>query len=213
MVLIDLNRKEEALTEFTQAIAINPSAFLAYVYSAGIKDDLGDYEGAEHDYEVLTKIKPDYYFAFEGLGVLKMKKGLWVEARDSFIQAYNQAPAEASYALLAAVCWMKAERLNSPRQFLEQAVRKAKRDTLDWYMLRLYYELTGDNEMAIRIDKETNPMIKAKMLYYLAMFYDLRGNVNLANRYFTKVREMNIKMILEWRLNEWVAEERGLKID
>jgi tetratricopeptide (TPR) repeat protein len=173
---------------------------------------MGDYEGAEHDYTVMTKLRPDYYFAFEGLGILKMKKGLWLEARDNFIQAYNQAPTEATYALLASICWIRAERMNAPRQFLEQAIRKVKRDTLEWYMLRVYHDLAGDNDVAMRIDKETNPMTKSKMLYYLAMYYDLRGNVNLANRYFTGVWEMDMKMTLEWRLNEWIVEERGLKV-
>jgi hypothetical protein len=79
-------------------------------------------------------------------------------------------------------------------------------------MLRVYHDLAGDNDVALRIDKETNPMIKAKMLYYLAIYYDLRGNVNLANRYFTSVWEMDMQMIMEWRLNEWIVEERGLKV-
>jgi tetratricopeptide (TPR) repeat protein len=212
IILVDLNRKEEALTEFTRAIELNPQAFLAYVYSAGIKDETGDLEGAERDYEILTKLRPDYYFAFEGLGILKMRKGLWAEARDSFVQAYNKAPSEASYALLASICWIRAERINSPRQFLEQALRNVKRDTLDWYLLRVYHDLAGDNDAAARIDKETNPMIKAKMLYYLATYYDLRGSVNLANRFYTRVWEMDMQMILEWRLNEWIVEERGLKV-
>jgi hypothetical protein len=102
--------------------------------------------------------------------------------------------------------------MSSPRQFIEQALRNIKRDTLDWHMLRVYHDLAGDNDVAARIDKETNPMTKAKMLYYLATYYDLRGNVNLANRFYTRVWEMDMQMILEWRLNEWIVEERGLKV-
>jgi tetratricopeptide (TPR) repeat protein len=209
--LIDLNRKPEALDEFTRAIAINPEIFIAYVYSAGIKDESGDYEGAEQDYTVLAKLKPDYYFAFEGLGIIKMRKRQWADARDAFLEAYRQAPKESGYALLSAMNWMRAGRINDPRQFLAEALRRVERESLEWYMLRLYHDLAGDNDTAIRIDKEKNLDNKARMLYYLANYYDIRGNKILADKYFLQVKELDRKAIPEWRLNEWVIEERNLK--
>jgi tetratricopeptide (TPR) repeat protein len=212
IVLVDLRRKQEALPEFNRAIAMNPNIFLAYVYSAGIKDELGDYEGAEHDYGVLIKLKPEYYFAFEGLGVQKMRKGRWAEARDAFMAVYKQAP-ETHYALLAALCWMRADKKADTKVFLETALKKAQRDTAEWYMLRLYHDQKGDSDAAMRIDKETNPVLKARMLYYLASYYDVRGNINLANRYFAQVNEMEQRAILEWRLNRWIVEERNLKLN
>jgi tetratricopeptide (TPR) repeat protein len=209
--LVDLNRKPEALEEFTRAIGIDPAIFIAYVYSAGIKDESGDYEGAEKDYTALAKLKPEYYFAFEGLGIIKMRKHQWAEARDAFLEAYRQAPKEQGYALLAAMNWMRAGRINDPRQFLEQALRRVERESLDWYMLRLYHDLAGDNDTAIRIDREKNLDNKARMLYYLANYYDIRGNKILADKYFLQVKELDRKAIPEWRLNEWIIEERNLK--
>jgi tetratricopeptide (TPR) repeat protein len=212
IVLVELRRKQEALPEFNRAIAMNPEVFLAYVYSAGIKDELGDYEGAEHDFGELARLKPEYYFAFEGLGLQKMRRGLWAEARDAFLEVYKQAP-EANYALLAALCWMRAGKMSDPKVFLETALKKAQRNTAEWYILRLYHDLNGDNDAAIRIDRETNPVLKARMLYYLASYYDVRGNTNLANRYFVQVHELDQRAILEWRLNQWVIEERNLKVN
>ncbi|MDR0689917.1 MAG: tetratricopeptide repeat protein [Spirochaetaceae bacterium] len=209
-VLLDLNRKPEALEEFNRAIALDPEVFLAYVYSAGIKDDLGDYDGAEKDYITLARLEPEYYFAFEGIGCHKMRQGLWGEARDAFAEVYKQAPQEWAYALLTAVNWMRAGKPSDPRQFLEQALRRVQRETLPWYMLRLYYDLAGDNDVAIRIDRERNPELKAKMFYYLAEYYDARGNKNLADRYFLQVRELDQRYILEWRLNEWALEKRNM---
>ncbi|GHV76757.1 lipoprotein [Spirochaetia bacterium] len=212
IVLVDLRRKQEALLEFNRAIAMNPSIFLAYVYSAGIKDEMGDYDGAEHDYEVLVKLKPEYYFALEGLGVQKMRKGLWAEARDAFLMVYKQAP-ETHYALLASLCWMRAGKMSDPKTFLETALKKAQRDTAEWSMLRLYHDLHGDNDAAMRIDRETNPVLKAQMLYYLASYYDVRGNTSLANRYFSQVNEMEQRAVLEWRFNRWVVEARNLTVN
>jgi tetratricopeptide (TPR) repeat protein len=209
--LIDLNRKPEALEEFTRAISMNPEVFIAYVYSAGIKDESGDYEGAERDYETLARLKPEYYFAFEGLGIIRMRKHQWAEARDAFLEAHRQAPDDLSYALLAAMNWMRAGRINDPRQFLAQALRRAARESLEWYMLRLYHDLAGDTDVAIRIDREQNLDNKARMLYYLANYYDIRGNSNLADRYFIRVKELDRRAIPEWRLNEWIIEERNLQ--
>jgi tetratricopeptide (TPR) repeat protein len=212
IVLVNLRRKKEALPEFNRAIAMNPNIFLAYVYSAGIKDDLGDYEGAEHDYGVLATLKPEYYFALEGLGVQKMRRGRWAEARDAFLEVYKQAP-ETHYALLASLCWMRSGKMSDPKIFLETALKKVQRDTMEWYMLRLYHDLNGDNDVAMRIDKETNLALKARMLYYLASYYDIRGNTSLANRYFVQVNELNQRTVLEWRFNKWVVEERNLKVN
>jgi tetratricopeptide (TPR) repeat protein len=211
IVLVDLDRKEEALGEFNRAIALNPDVFLAYVYSAGIKDEFGDFEGAEQDYTVLARLNPEYYFAFEALGIHKMRKGLWAEARDNFMEAYKQSPDTTSYALLASLCWMRAGRLQDPRAFLAQALRRVQRDSLDYALLRLYQDLSGDGDVAVKLDKETDIMLKAQMLYYLASYYDVRGNTTLANRYYSQVYQMGQQPIIEWRLNEMVMDERNLK--
>jgi tetratricopeptide (TPR) repeat protein len=209
-VLIDLNRKQEALEEFQQAVTLDPDNFLAYVYTAGIKDEQGDYEGAEEDYKTLIKLQPDYYFALEGLGMHKMRKRLWGEARDAFLEAYDKAPSETSYALLGAINWMRAGKPADPRKFLETALRKVQRETPDWYMLRLFYDMSGDTDVTMRIDREKNPAAKAKMLFYLAQFYDIRGNITLANHFFLQVKELGQRAMPEWRLNEWILAERGI---
>jgi tetratricopeptide (TPR) repeat protein len=212
-VLIDLSRKDEALAEYERAKKINPNYFLAYVYSAGLKDDLGDYDGAEKDYATLVKLNPDYYFGFEGLGMHLMRKGNWSRAKDAFLEAYNRAEQDTiSYGLLASLNWMRGGNLAAPKQFLELVLKKAERDSLEWYMLRLYHDLVGDNDIVIRLDKEKNTDTKARMLYYLASYYDIRGNKGLADKYYLAVRDMDRKGMAEWRLNEWALEARGLAL-
>ncbi|MDR2110658.1 MAG: hypothetical protein LBP32_05060 [Spirochaetaceae bacterium] len=142
----------------------------------------------------------------------KLRKKLWPEARDAFIEAYRRAPNETSYALLATVNWLRIGRSNESRQFLEQAIRGVRRETMDWYILRLFYDFAGDNDVAVRIDRERNPDIKARTLFYLAQYYDIRGNRILADKYFMQVRELNRRGIPEWRLNEWTVTERNLNV-
>jgi tetratricopeptide (TPR) repeat protein len=208
-----LNRKQEALEELSRAIALDTGNFLAYVYRAGIRDEFGDYKGAEEDYTILVKIKPDYYFAAEGLGILKMRSRQYVQARDAFLAAYKQAPKEFRYALLAAVNWMKAEKPADPKQFLAQVIRTVPRDTADWHIFRLYHDLSGDSDIVAKIRQEQNLDAKARMLFYLANYYDIRGNTALANSYFLEVKDMNRPDMIEWKINEWILEDRGLNKD
>ncbi|MDR0486618.1 MAG: tetratricopeptide repeat protein [Treponema sp.] len=210
LVLMDMERKPEALEEFTRAAGIDPGFFIAYVYSAGIKDETGDYKGAEQDYIKLAKLNPEYYFAFEGIGILKMKDKKWAEARDAFLEAYKQAPREYSYALLAAVNWMRAGRMADPKQFLAQVLRTAPRDSTEYSMLRLYHDLSGDVDAAVKVENEKNLFKKGRMLFYLACYYDVRGNKTLADKYYLLVQELDITSAVEWRLNEWILEERGI---
>jgi len=210
LVLMDMNRKDDALVEFNYAAGIDPNNFIAYVYSAGIKDETGDYAGAERDYTRLAKLNPEYYFAFEGLGMLRMKDKKWAQARDAFLDAYKQAPKEYSYALLAAINWMRAGKITDPKQFLAQVLRTAPRDSLEFAMLRLYHDLSGDGDVSVRVQEEKNIYTKARMVFYLASYYDIRGNKTLADRYYLLVQELDAVATLEWRLNEWILAERGI---
>jgi tetratricopeptide (TPR) repeat protein len=210
LVYIDMNRKTEALADFNRAIEIDPDVFIAYVYSAGIKDELGDYAGAERDYARLGRLRPEYYFAHEGLGVIKMRNKQWAQARDAFLDAYRQAPTEITYAMLATINWMRAGRQTDPRQFLAQVLRTVPRDSLEYAMLRLYHDLSGDLDVALRVENEQNVNTKARMLFYLASYYDIRGNRNLANRYHLMMQELNAVPTIEWRINESILEERGI---
>lgn len=209
--LNDLRRKKEALEEYERAVKINPNYFYAYVFTAGIKDDLGDYDGAARDYEILSRLNPDYYFAFEGLGMHLMRRGDFIGAKDAFMEAYKRAQTDESmYGLLAAMNWMRGGKVQDPKPFLADVLKKASRDSIEYWMLRLYHDMVGDNDVAMRIDREKNLVKKARMLYYLANYYDIRGNKYLADKLFLQMRDLNITNIPEWRLNEWALEARGL---
>ena len=216
-LLLEMNRKPAALEEFNRAIGINPGDFLAYAYTSGLKDDLGDPDGAEKDYAVLAALRPDYYYALEGLGLHKMRKENWAEAREAFMEAYKRAPQENFYALLAAISWMRAENNTAgPRNYINQAQAKVKRDSLEWYMFRLYYDLTGrsyagETDMIRRLEQEKDEDLKARMMFYMAQYYDIRGNTTMANKYYTLVSDMGKRAIPEWRLNEWIVIARELK--
>ncbi|MDR1586884.1 MAG: hypothetical protein LBS57_05450, partial [Treponema sp.] len=81
---------------------------------------------------------------------------------------------------------------------------------LEWSMLRLYHDQAGDADVALKVDQEKNLENKSRMLFYLASYYDIRGNKNLADKYFIQVRELDRRYTPEYRINEWIVKERGL---
>jgi tetratricopeptide (TPR) repeat protein len=210
ILLMEMNRKPEALEDFSRAVKIDPNNFIAYVYSAGIRNELGDFAGAERDYIKLAKLKPEYYFAFEGLGIIRMKNKQWTQARDAFLDAYRQAPKEYTYALLAAINWMRAGKQSDPKQFLAQVLKTVPKDSVEYTMLRLFHDLSGDLDAAIKIENEKNIYNKARMLFYLASYYDVKGNKILADKYYLLVQELDAAATIEWQLNEKILAERGI---
>ncbi len=202
--LMDAGRVRDALSDFEAAVSINDRHFLAWVYIAGLREMTEDWEGAEEANRRIIALNPDYYFAYESLGTLSIKNGRWAEAKDAFLQAYRRGGTQHSdYALLAALAWARAEGPRAPRTFLELALKAVPRESLEWYVLRLYYDQAGDTNVAVIIDKEKNKDTRARMLYYLAEFYTIRGKDSLALRYHQQVQALGRKGMLEWRLNEW----------
>lgn len=210
-LLIDLGRKEEALADLEKAQGLNADNFIAYVYSAGIHDELGHLKEAERDYRVLASLRPDYYFAFEAMGVLALHDGRWMEAAEAFGRALEQAPDHHHYALLAGLALRKGKNDKAAKALLADVLKLVARDKIEWQLIRLFHDMSGDVDIAVRIEREEATDKKARMLYYLAQYYQIKGNDILALKYHLQVRDMNVQAIVEWRLNEWAIEahEKG----
>jgi tetratricopeptide (TPR) repeat protein len=175
---------------------------------------MGDLDNAFRDYQALTRLNPEYYFGFEGLGMHLMRLSRWLEAKDAFVEAYRRAVKmgassdESMYALLAAICWLRGGSRQEARPLLDEALRKENRDSLEYRILRLYRDWAGDLDIANRADSEKNPLVRSRMLFYLAWYYEIRGSKSLAEKLFIQVRDLEVKDIMEWRLNEWILNAR-----
>jgi tetratricopeptide (TPR) repeat protein len=209
--LLSLKRSDEALAAFERAISLDGTQFVAYIYSAGILADSGEYAKAEERYIEAARLNPDYFYAYEGIGMLKMKNKEYAAARDAFLAAYEKAPEENGYAVLAALNALRVQKLFEVKPFLESAMRRlSKRDTLDYAILRMLNDFNGDANVARQIEAEKNALLKGKTAFYLAEFYDICNKPALANVYYEKCREINRRDTVEWRLNQWRMEERDI---
>ncbi|MDR2510532.1 MAG: tetratricopeptide repeat protein [Spirochaetaceae bacterium] len=205
--LLALYRKKEALEEFERAEKNNPSIFVSYVYSAGIRDDLGDHKKAMHDYETLIKLKPDYFFALEMLGVHYMREKRFAEAREAFKAAFARSPQSYNYALLAVINGLYAGDQHSQyKPFIEETMRKIERTKPEYSILRMFYDFSGEADVSRRTSTEKDSRIKASNLFYLASYYDVRGASGLAEKYFAEYKDLQRRDTTEWRIFEWVKE-------
>ncbi|MDR2467749.1 MAG: tetratricopeptide repeat protein, partial [Spirochaetaceae bacterium] len=210
--LLALDKKRDALAEFKRAEKINPSIFASYVYSAGINDELNDYNAAMHDYEALARIKPDYYFGLEMLGIHYMREKRYAAARDVFRQAHSVAPTAYNYALLSVINGLYAgDRPQQFKPYIEEIMRKIDRSKSEYSMMRLFYEFAGDSDVIRRIGAEKDLPTKAKNLFYLANYYEARGNNALAQKMFEEFRLLQRRETMEWRIYELVVESGSLK--
>ena len=58
-----------------------------------------------------------------------------------------------------------------------------------------------------QVENESNANKRGKYLFYLAMYYQIRGNDNIAQKYYINVQEMQSPTFFEYRLNDWAIEK------
>jgi hypothetical protein len=75
-------------------------------------------------------------------------------------------------------------------------------------MLRLFID-GGDQSVQREISKQKLPSMQAKMNFYLGMYYDTVKSGASAKVCYEAFRELGIFNIMEYRLNEWILEDRG----
>lgn len=206
---LKLNKKTEALSALNKAIELNPEYYLPYIYRAGLNDQTGNYDEAEADYNKIIELFPDYYYANECLGILQWHKGQWSEAYKNFYTAYQHNPNQPSYAFMCAACMYKVE--NPPariKKFLDPVFKNIERESLNYYIGRLLYDLTGESDVLFRIQRETSKSQKSRALFYLGLYYELKDRKDLALKYYQEAKDIVIvPSYFEYRFVDWALKE------
>ena len=94
------------------------------------------------------------------------------------------------------------------KEFLTTALKQVARDSLDYHVLRLYYDSLGDDAVLKKVVNEQDSTIRGKMLFYLALFYENIDLPQLAMQYYLEIVDMQAPMFFEYRLAEWAIEEK-----
>jgi hypothetical protein len=136
----------------------------------------------------------------------------WTRAQDAFARAFHAAPKETAYALLSCICALKADRRKAAVQnkpLLEQVMRKTDRNTTMYSVMRLFYEFSGDGDVARRVDREPAVPVRARALFYLAWYYDILGNATLVDTCFNQFETLNQRDGIEWKIFQMFQSTHG----
>lgn len=200
---------KEAEVAWSKAISIDPSYFLAYTYRAGLYDEQNMFKEALADYHKIIETNPKYYYSWEEIGILEFHLGNWAGARNAFLKA-NSIFNSTAYQLMVILTYLKENNLFKAKEYAQLAMKPLDRNSLDYKIIRLFHDQGGVNaENAIMkdLDKETDKNKRGKMMYYFAMYFDLKGMNQIAREYFVKIQKMQSPMFFEYRLAEWGMEQ------
>ncbi len=177
--------------------------FLGYAYLAGLYDEQNLIPLALENYRKVVEKNPKYYYAFEALGILAWHEQQFGEAAAAFSKARQVNPDNVSYALMTAACLIKEKKTVDAKKYLESVMKGMDRNSLDYAMVRLFHDMGGDGGVTVKVQNESNRTKRGKMLYYLALYYDILKKDSLAQKFYTEVANMQTPMFFEYRLAEW----------
>ena len=93
------------------------------------------------------------------------------------------------------------------KEFLSKAMKGSDKQSLDYLMLRLYYDGLADSAVLNKVVNNNSRTTKGKMLFYMALFYELKGNTPLANKLYLEVADMDSPLFFEYKLTQWAVEK------
>lgn len=213
----------DAEKAWTKAIELDSSYFLAFAYRAGLYDEQNRIKEALSDYHQVVKTNPDYYFAYEEIGILEFHEKKWSAAREYFIKANehftkanefliktNPSENQISYHLMIIATYLMEKNSFEAKKYADAAMKPIQdRNSLAYKMLRLYKDqgpINAENAIAMALEKETDKNKRGKMMYYFGLYYDMKGSAKVAKEYYSKVTNMQTPMFFEYRLAEWGFE-------
>jgi tetratricopeptide (TPR) repeat protein len=192
-----------ALADLDEAVRLAPNEFYPLVFRAGVLEELGRWADALADYRAITKARPDYFYAYESIGVLSYILGDWKGAADGFGRAFSAAPERHDFAVMRAFSTWRAGDAAGAKKVAADAVKLVDRERfpLPWLMLRLLADQNDQTfELEIKVSGEKKLDDKSAYLFFLAEYWDIRGRPDLAEKYWTLVREMERGDTNEFRI-------------
>ena len=205
----EVGKYDEAEKAWKKATELAPDYFLGYAYLAGLYDEQDKFDLAYEYYLKVVQKNPRYYYAYESIGMLAWRKGNYAEARKAFEFALKGNPGSNSYALMIAACYQMEKNPQECKKFTEKAMKGLDRNSYEYLSLRLFHDMTGESTITLKIQNEESKKKRGRYLYYLALYWDIKGKLELAHKYYSEITEMKGADFFEFRLAEWAQMERN----
>lgn len=210
-----LGKYDEAENAWKKAAELDPNYFLPHAYLAGLYDEREMNDKAYNSYIEVVKKNPEYYYAYESIGMHAWRKGDFELSRKAFVEAAKKNPENISYPLMATACLLKQKNLQEAKKYSDSVLRKiSDKSSLDYKMLRMYHDQLGDADVTLAVQKAGDNAAKGnitnkngKYLYYLALYYELKGDVTLAQKYYVEICAIQSPMFFEYKLAQWAKND------
>ena len=199
----EAGKYSEAEKAWKKAVELDPEYFLGYAYLAGLYDEQDKVDLAYDYYKKVVEKNPNYYYAYESIGMLAWRKEQYLDAARAFDLARKANPQNTSYSLMLAACFLKDKKPQDCKKVTEAAMKGLDRNSLEYLALRLLHDMTGESTYTLKVQNETTKKKKGKYLYYLALYWELRGNMSLAHKYYAEVTQVQGADFFEYRLAQW----------
>jgi Tfp pilus assembly protein PilF len=111
---------------------------------------------------------------------------------------------------MTAASYLKEKDTAGCKNFLKNALRNMDTSSVEYAMLRLYYDQGGinaENAILPKIDKIEKTTPRGKMWFYMGLYYEIQGSPQLAEEFYTKIMNMQTPMFFEYELAEWSLEK------
>ncbi len=213
-VRLERRRLQGAEEDFSRALDLNEELFLAWALRAQARDAQDDFANALADYEAALDRRPDYEPAFAPIGVLYYLTGEYDEAFHFISRAYDTDERRYELALLAALALKTGNREREARDYLNEIVNTAPRDSLAYQMMRYYIQPANEGLVMTAVRDSTDRTRKGQMYFYLGAQLELLGRIQTAQAAFLEAEEILQPGFAEhrlatWRLRAYRSEEEG----
>ena len=214
VMLVRASNLEDAREALSNAIRIDPNNTFSYIYRCGVNDTLGFVDEAIADYRVVCKNYPQYYFAAEGLGTLLWIRGDYEGARHSFARAFKYNDDSFSYALMYTICSYKLGEKDEAKRFIGKFMNTLKdRTSPEYYVCRLFYDLSGDADVVSRVARVSDAVQKDQLMFYVAAYYEIFRSEAIANKFYSDIAAGQEPACFEQRLAAAAAEKASAQSD
>jgi tetratricopeptide (TPR) repeat protein len=139
----------QAIANYNQALARDPSLVEAHNNLGNLLDEIGDLTAARQHYETALRLAPDNALAHENLGTLLLKLGQFDQALGQYQAATRQQPADAHVPYLVGKAYLRRGEPDEAVKWLHQALEL---DPNDPQALALLARLLATDEDSTRRD-------------------------------------------------------------
>ena len=142
------NEPMKALTDFSEALKINPNFTMAYVGRATVYGKFERYKQAFDDFDKAIELEPDYFGIYKNRGMVYLQRGEIDKALNDLNKAVELEPKEAEIYSARGLIYAQLEKYALAVSDFNKAIELNPNFGLAYYLRAYCWQMTGTDEKA-----------------------------------------------------------------